>query len=101
VIRPASAWRHQLGDPPVCSPGDHGAARDHLARVERVIDAGGWTRNERTNLYRERDKWRRRAEGRDVRFEVAGNRAGPLTISEQAKVIVVRATVEFVQRLRK
>jgi len=43
-----------------------------------AIDQGGWKPGERTRLYRLRDKWKARAEGKDPRFNVAGTRAGRL-----------------------
>lgn len=67
------AYAHLLNIP-VCSPDDRKVARSVLAQIEGTIDRGGWTRNERTRLYRMRNKWRARAEGKDPYYRVFGNR---------------------------
>jgi hypothetical protein len=73
-----SAYYPIIGDAPDCGPGERDKARAHWERIEKAIEIGGWSGPERTRLYRLRDKWKARAEGKDARFEVAGTRAGRL-----------------------
>lgn len=81
-----SAYSGILGDSPDCDPGDRTKAKEFLQRIEIAIETGGWTSGERTRLYRLRDKWKARAEGKDARFEVAGTRAGRLVKSVESAV---------------
>lgn len=66
-----------------------------MARLEKAISQGDWARHEREHLYRERDRWRKRAEGKDARFEVVGNRPGRITDSEEAIVILLEMKLEL------
>lgn len=77
--RRPSAYHDILGDSPVCEAGDRAAARAYLDKIDRAIEIGGWSAGERARLYRMRDKWAKRAEGRDPRFNVVGTRAGRLS----------------------
>lgn len=88
----SSAWRSITGPAPVCRPADHIAARQYYSRLLKAIEHGGWTKGERQYLYVERDKWRKRAGGRDAVFEVAGTKGGRLSMSERAKIELLRAT---------
>lgn len=81
-----SAYRLAIGDPPVCGPADTEAAKRYLARVERVLEKGGWTRSERVQLYRLRDKWRRRVNGKDPRFNAVGTKPGRLSAEQEIEL---------------
>ena len=81
-----SRFREALGPPPTIEPGDHEAARAYVDRIIAVAAQDGWTRVERKTLSQLKMRWRRRADGRDPRFEVAGNRAGRLTADEQTRI---------------
>lgn len=83
-----ATWRRITGMAPACGPGDRGAARRYLAGVEAALDMASeeWTPSEQSHLYRIRRVWRRRAEGRDARFEVVGTRHGRVS-GEEKKMI--------------
>ena len=81
-----SRFREALGPPPVVDPGDHKAASSYVDHIISVTSRGGWSRVERKTLSQIKARWRLRAQGRDPRFEVVGNRAGRLTAIEQAQV---------------
>jgi hypothetical protein len=67
-----------IGDPPKCGPGDRAAAAIFLRRVQRAIEQGGWTTNERAALHMLEKRWGARARGTDGRFNVVGNVSGRL-----------------------
>lgn len=89
-----SAFRAVLGDPPDCKAAEADCAKRYLARIDRALEQGGWTRNERNRLYRLRSKWLKRVDGTDPRFAVAGTRAGRLSLE-----LDVRVREEKVQRM--
>ena len=78
-----ASFAHIVGDVPLLRPGDRDGARLYLAGIERALDRGGWTPSEWGRLRRMRDKWTRRAEGRDARFEVRGNMRGGIDSKER------------------
>lgn len=67
----ASYWS-DLGDPPICEPGETTAARLFYRRILSVLDQGGWTGSERAALCVLAKRWLARAEGRDGRFMEVG-----------------------------
>ena len=75
-----------VGPAPQCSPGDRDAARAYLDRIEAALAEGGWTPGTRVRLHRLRTKWRSRASGRDIRFEVMGNASRFATEEERARM---------------
>lgn len=86
-----AAYRTMIGDMPKCSPGDTESAKRYLARIERALEHGGWSRGERGRLYRLRDKWKLRADGKDPRFNVAGTKGGRLSPEEEIRVREINA----------
>lgn len=88
-----AAWREYAGDSPYCGPGDHEKASAYVARLERAIAQGGWTKHEREHLYGELEKWGRRARGQDARFEVVGTRPGALSMPDECKVVLLERTM--------
>jgi hypothetical protein len=77
-----------------------------VAHAQRMVDAivaindrGGWTTSERVMLWRAKQIWQRRVEGKDARYLVVGNRRGRLAAWQQAKVNEVRAAIETGQAL--
>jgi hypothetical protein len=78
-----SSYRAALGDPPECAPGDIEGAKRYLARLDRMLERDGWTRSERVQLYRLRSKWRKRAEGKDPRFNAVGTKPGRLSAEQE------------------
>jgi len=86
LLEHRSAYNQLIGDSPVCEPGDSARASAYLERIERAIEVGGWSAPERTRLYRMRDKWRLRAQGRDARYEIAGTRPGRLDADTEAHI---------------
>jgi hypothetical protein len=86
-----------LGDPPTYDgPAPLEAAARYLERVQEALRLNGrrlpddveryggiagavleWTRDERRNLLRLRDRWMRRAAGEDRRWLTRGERPGP------------------------
>jgi hypothetical protein len=71
-----SAYRDQIGDTPVCRPGDHKKAELYWYKIKRALEQDDWTPAERNRLYLLENKWRRRKDGNDPRFEVVGNLRG-------------------------
>jgi hypothetical protein len=69
-----------------CGAGDHDAARAYLDRILAAIEQGKWSMGERARLYRLRDKWTLRANGKDARFEVVGTRAGRLDAAAELSI---------------
>jgi len=96
-----SAYRSAIGDPPECGPADIEAAKRYLARVERVLEQSGWTRSERVQLYRLRDKWRRRVDGKDPRFNAVGTKPGRLSAELELRLRQETAQVAITKELEK
>jgi hypothetical protein len=73
-----------------CGPGDHRAARAMVEKITELLEKK-WKPNEQRRLRKMQTKWKRRAEGRDARFELVGNVAGRLAkdVAGQAKEISV------------
>ena len=71
-----SAYYALIGAAPHCGPGDTPIARLFLGRILNALELHDWTQDERNRLRLLRDKWRRRAEGNDPRFQAVGTRAG-------------------------
>lgn len=87
-LRPAYAHLIDLAEPGR-GPGHAGSMVD---RIQAVIDVGGWTNSERTALYVARAKWRRRAEGKDRRYQLTnGHVRGFLrpSVQEGVKILEV------------
>ena len=83
-----------VGDPPQLAPGDREGARAFLRRIEEAIERGGWTRWEWARLYRMRQRWRDRAEGRDPRFELAGTKPGRLPRKIETQIALEREQLD-------
>ncbi len=71
-----AAYAHHLGPPPQCKPGDTQRARFFFIEICNIIARGGWSHAEQNSLYNMRNKWRRRANGDDMLFNIRGNRTG-------------------------
>lgn len=68
-----SAYTHRLALPAAVAPGDTGTARAVVVRIDKCLEmVGQWTHNERRRLKGMREIWERRAEGRDVVFQLEG-----------------------------
>jgi hypothetical protein len=63
---------------PRCTPANTSKARLMVERLIRLLESKPYNRHERRSLTRKIRLWRRRAEGRDVRYQLAGNRPGRL-----------------------
>lgn len=83
---PRSAYSLIVGDVPILTPGDRHGAEMFLMQIERAIEQGGWTRAEWNRLYRMREKWKARAQGKCARFNLFGNRQGGLNKQEQRRL---------------
>lgn len=68
-----------IGQAPICGPADHATALAFVHRIESCLLDTRWSEYDRQRLRALRQTWRRRAEGRDPRFEIAGTRDGRLT----------------------
>lgn len=86
-----SAYYAVIGDPPVCGPGDHASALAYLHKIELAIMTGGWSEYEAIRLKRLEARWRRRAFGRDPRFELVGTRVGRLSCAEEFALMPAQA----------
>lgn len=71
-----SAYLTIIGENPDASPGDQRTAAGMVAKIEAALSRGGWTRAENRRLHQMLHKWRARAYGRDVWYEMFGNRGG-------------------------
>lgn len=86
-IRYNSAYRHLISTDLQCAPGDHETALRIVAQITAAMtDMLNWTDNEKSRLYELRKKWQARADGRDPRFEIAGNRRGRLSREQESHV---------------
>jgi hypothetical protein len=81
-----AAFRHLIGESPVCRAGEHVTAGGFYQKVVDALEQGEWSPSEREQLRRMRDLWYARANGRDARFEVVGTRPGRLSAREQSIV---------------
>lgn len=81
----AAFWR-QLGPAPHCQPGDTATAMVFYRKVQRALDAGGWTHRERAALLDLAAKWGPRALGTDPRFMIVGTLPGRLPAALEAKI---------------
>lgn len=99
--RNTAGYRTILGDVPKCGPGDLDAAKRYLARIERALEHGGWTRSERNRLYRLRDKWQARADGKDPRYNVVGTRGGRLSPDEEIRIRDINARLSIEREIEK
>lgn len=95
------AYRDIIGTQPDCAPGDTKAAGQYLQRIEQAIAKGGWTRTDRSLLYRLRDKWRKRAEGNDPRFNVVGTRPGRLAAEQEMRIRELNGALAIGEALHK
>lgn len=63
---------------PQCEPGDCRTAQRYVDEINRVLAVsaykGALSQHDRSNLHALRSKWRRRADGKDMRFMLKGNR---------------------------
>jgi hypothetical protein len=81
-----SAYWSIVGDVPQLRPGDREGAKAVLHRVRAAIARGRWKRSEWRRLYGMEKKWLERSEGRDVRFNLFGNRNFGLTADQKKKL---------------
>lgn len=86
-----SAYSTIVGPNPDCEPGDCRTAREKVHLIEKALDQGGWTRNEHRRLRRMLSKWKMRADGRDPRYNVVGNRKTGLTREQRDDIALRRA----------
>ncbi len=77
-----AAFRYALGAMPRCGPDDRVQARAYLMRIEAVLAQGIWSHDEYASLMHLRAKWRDRADGKDDRFRLRGNKSGRPTNEE-------------------
>lgn len=88
-----------IGQAPSCQPGDHATALAFVHRIEAaMLDKDRWNENDKTRLRALRQQWRRRAEGRDPRFELVGTRDGRLTADEEYKLRPKQAVARAEER---
>jgi len=78
-----------LGAPPRCGPGDKAAAI-FLRKVERAIERGGWTTNERAALHMLAKRWGRRARGEDARYNLVGTVSGRLPRDVERTIAILQ-----------
>jgi hypothetical protein len=90
-----ATFRTITGDAPVCGPRDHDTAMKYWRKLREAVERGGWSPGEWGSLVKAESTWRRRAHGRDPRFEVVGTRPGRVS-SEDRKQIQV---LEFIMGL--
>jgi hypothetical protein len=93
VDNSTQAYREVLGSAPDCAPGDTEAARRYLDKIAAVLAKGGLTRSDRSMLYRMRDKWQLRADGKDPRFNVVGTRPGRLAAEQENRIRELNAVL--------
>lgn len=89
-VAPRAAYSYIIGDPVELGPADYAGAREILRRIEIAMDKGGWTRNEWRRLRSMYDKWKKRAEGKDERFNVAGNKQGAIPKRDSRHIQAVK-----------
>lgn len=80
----AAYWHMLGGSSPKCRPRDRATAKAFCNRIEKAIERGGWTRNEWRNLHQLYERWSRRANGQDPRFEEVGTAPGRLERGKEA-----------------
>lgn len=100
--RPYS-WRTMVGPVPQVDHQDLMAARLYLNRIEAAIDQGGWTTSEAKGLYKARNVWRCRAAGKDLRYNMRGNRTGGMEKTEAARLRDrrrVQAMIDYLKQPR-
>lgn len=83
-----SAYLRLVGENPDFKPGDRAGATKMLQRVRLALadDTGKWTRLERQRLYKMEKKYLLRSQGRDIRFNLFGNRKMGLTKEQQRQL---------------
>lgn len=82
-----SAYRMFIGgDQPRCAPGDVQTAGRMVRAIEEAQEHGGWSAAERTRLARMHRVWTARAQGRDARFALVGNRPGRLSGDDERRL---------------
>lgn len=84
-----AAFWNELGAPPICDPGDTATARLYHRRIMTLVDRGGWTHSERTQLTELEKVWGKRARGEDMRFLFAGNRPGRLDKQTEKQIRIL------------
>lgn len=92
--------REIIGEAPECGPAEFDKAWEFVARIDAAIAKGGWDYGTRNQLYVLKGKWRKRAEGQDARFNVAGTRPGRLTWDDEVKVHALEARARRRKRKR-
>ena len=83
-------YDEMVGPVPLCSPGNRRLAREFLDKIEAAIAARGWPPTLQNRLYRMREKWQLRADGRDIRFEIMGNASRPPTDRERDAIRMMK-----------
>lgn len=78
-----------LGEIPDCGPGEQDVAAVFARKLERVLDHP-WSHDERSYLVRLLKKWTLRAAGKDLRFNVVGNRHGALDAESRRRLAIAK-----------
>lgn len=84
----AKFWK-VLGRQPVCGPHERWRAKLYHQALVAAMEGPQWltwTRREREHVRQLELRWRRRASGEDVRFELFGNKRGALTQREKDRL---------------
>jgi hypothetical protein len=58
------------------TPGDVAGAKRFLARITRTLEGGTLSQGERRALYKQRERWTKRADGSDMRWMIHGSAPG-------------------------
>lgn len=94
-----SAYREMLGSTPLCGAGDHRKAGAYWQAIVKALELDGqWTPAERNRLRLMEKKWRKRAEGEDLRFEVVGNGVGGMTEEQKREYRDRKRVMEMTKR---
>jgi hypothetical protein len=97
ALRGKARWWAAIGPQPQCEGGQRWRAKLYHDAILAAMDGDewlSWTRAEREQLRQLELRWRARASGLDVRFNVVGNKAGMLKPEE--RIAVRRARLERV-----
>jgi hypothetical protein len=96
-LSPRAAYSYLIGEPIQLAPADYAGARDVLRKIEAAMYKGGWTRNEWRRLRAMWEKWKRRADGKDERFNLVGNKQGGVCKSDSTHL----STIQELRKIRK
>ena len=82
VVPLRGAYSYWLGSDPTLEPEDLQGARIRLEHISHVIDSKGpWTQREHEKLRVKRNKWKKRAEGKDWHFNTYGTEYGRFRVN--------------------